>query len=1423
STEFTFFDDQFTFDNLDPCTYIISVQDANDCADQEQVTVTDDGESEIFDLVANDGACGSTGGLTIHITDSNPPYTITYSGPVSNSFVTTATTYVVPNLPAGTYTVTVTNDEHCTETEVITLNNGGDLELVSSLVFTDCGLYDQIWNDIFGGTPPYTVEVIRLCDGVTDQFVTSEDGFELFDLIPCDYKIKVTDANGCMNMNTITVFPYELFIATVTDGLCGQDGEITVTVMNSNASPPYTVEWSGPESGSISFSSPTTTIPNLPAGIYTVTVTEQSGCSETDIIEVETTPSDLDLQTALIYDECGQYNQLWNDITGGEAPYTVEVIRLCDSTVFSSFITTEVGFELIDLPPCTYKIIVTDANGCMDMETREVEPGDVDIFNAVAIPGPCGELGRITINITGGQGPYELVYSGPQSGSSTVTGNLVNLVDLMAGTYFIWLTDANGCSEYQSVQVELTENNLEVNVALIFNECEQYNQLWVDILGGTPSYTVEVIRLCDSTQLTEFITDDDGFELPNLEPCDYKVIIVDAAGCMVMDTVTVFPTPIDLFDVVAPMGACGELGEFTVTVTGGTPDYVLNYSGPVSGTQTFTGPSITISDLPNGIYTVMVSDSAGCSETDEVVINNPISDVNLDVALIFNDCQQYNQIWNDITGGVPPYTVEVTRLCDNVIDTTFQTSDQFFELFGLDPCTYKIKVTDTEGCMDMEVVSVAASSVNLAEITIVEDCPNPGFLFDFSLGTAPYSIELFGTADTLVTGISDDPFLFTNLPSGDYMIMIESAEGCMQIDFLTLNYSQNGSPPTAGFAIEVNGVEVELMNTSTNAESFELDFGDGTVVGGFQSEYTYDEFGVYTICLTAVNGCFSDTFCETIEAIDGGNLMLEVGEQTVGEGQEALIPVYLRNGSNLASLSGSFQLEDDAIAQIMGLQAAAIDPQFNATNQTFSYVADQGGMNITEEELILFYIEMEAATQAGTSMIELADEPVQLEMSGMVGNLPVVLDPQLVHGRITVMSSTLTADITVMVETFWGDGVEGAVFNVVNQSTSESLELATPDNGEVAVQNATIGDMYYMDLEKDGAYDNGLSTFGLFLGQRYLLELPTPQISSPYQIIAADANCDNNFSVLDLFLIQAVILGDLEELPNCPSWIFVHESSDMPQDWNAQNIFPYQNDASIMLAGDTATYFVGVKVGDILGEADADQIWEEASQERGLGQMQVSIMAPEQAKAGEIFSIFLRSDDFVDLGSLQFGLGFDGQHLEFVAANSPLDNARMGLSRLERDELRFSWFAKYGDGETHLNEWLELRFKARSDVQSPAAYLDAEANVFRNEAYRADGEPLEMGWNIPTFPQQQLAFSVSQNAPNPFDQTTFIDLSLPDSGELTLQIFDQLGRQVLSRSQQYEAGFHRLTLDLTQLPAGQYYYRATFGQQTVTKSMSIRR
>ncbi|MEL7162553.1 MAG: hypothetical protein AAFN92_17480, partial [Bacteroidota bacterium] len=500
-------------------------------------------------------------------------------------------------------------------------------------------------NDIVGGVGPYTIEVLRLCDSVTvDPEILSPAGFEIVDLIPCCYEITVTDVNGCQTVETVCVDPYNLFNAVVTDGVCGQPGSIAVMVMNSVAEGPYVIEYDGPVSNTLVSNDGDLTIDNLPAGTYTITVTDANGCTETETVVVDDIPSDLDLATALINNDCGQYNQLWNDISGGTPPYTIEVTRLCDNVIDTTFTQDGLEFELFDLEECDYKVKVTDALGCMVMTTTTVEDDVPELFTPTPVPGPCGEEGRIDLTFTRGTTPYEVVYTGPQSGDNTVNGNALSINDAPPGDYVFTVTDANGCTETENVTLEATTSDLVLQAALISNECEQYNQIWVDIFNGTGPFSIEVIRLCDGTTLTDFVTGEVGFELFDLPPCDYKIIVVDAAGCMVMDTITVFPAPIDLFDLTSASGECNELGSFNVQSTRGRAPFTYVLRGPITDSITTNATSFGRDDLVNGDYTVFVTDSIGCIETDQFTINNTTTDLDLVTSLIFNDCGQLNQL-----------------------------------------------------------------------------------------------------------------------------------------------------------------------------------------------------------------------------------------------------------------------------------------------------------------------------------------------------------------------------------------------------------------------------------------------------------------------------------------------------------------------------------------------------------------------------------------------------------------------------------------------------------------------------------------------------------------------------------------------------------------------------------------------------------
>lgn len=1407
---------QFVLENLSNCTYLIGITDANGCTTSRSVNINvSTEENNLLTLVPVGGNCGDLGYIDIIVDGGTQPYFINWSGPVNGTVNLASTLHRVTNLPAGEYTFSIVTTDGCSQELSTTLNNGGDLTLIPSIVTLECGQYDQIWNDIIGGTPPYTVEVTRLCDGFEETFLNQSNEFELFNLIPCDYKIKVTDANGCMTMNTVRVFPYELFDAVPTPGLCGEPGEIQITITNPLRMPPYSIAFNGPTNGVIQLhSTNVTSLPNLPAGNYTITVTDAGGCTETDEILLQDNPSDLDLLTAIIFDNCGVYNQLWNDIVGGVPPYTIEVIRLCDNSIDTTFTTSGNEFELENLDACDYKVIVTDANGCMDMETRQINPAPANIFTAVPINGPCGQPGRININITGGSGPYQLSYTGPQSGSATVNGTSFSLTGLPAGTYSIRVEDANGCDQTSELSIVVTASDLDLVTSIILNDCGQYNQIWSDIHGGTGPYTVNVIRLCDSTDYANFILVEPIFELYDLPPCDYKITVTDANGCMDMDIATVYPSPVNLFVPEAINGACNDLGSVTINTVAGQAPYTLEITGPLSHNNTLIDASpYTLADLPDGTYTIILRDANDCIQTSQVTIQNTTSDLELATATIFNDCGQYNQLWNDIFGGVGPFTVEVTRLCDNTIDTIFTTNSREFELYNLPPCTYKVKVTDAEGCMAMTTNIIYSTNANLVDINSSTTCEGPSLSFSFIDGTAPYRIVLMGPAgESSYSHIAGPIFEVNNLANGDYMAIITSGEGCTEFDFFSLQIP-TGVPPIASFDVVQTTATTYSFNNTSSAGSYSWDFGNGNTSTLASPTIDFGSAGSYNVCLTVTNNCGESTFCEDIN-VTNGNIMLDIGEVNGTLGQIVNVPITLRGTANLATLAGSIDLAPALGANIIGISPALIHPQFNSSNGSFSYLSENAnGISLDPSvNTVLFYLRVELLISEGQIDIFFVDSPVALEISGVMDNgSPSLLEASRGAGRIAIEEISQSADIVLVANDLHGDPINEVAFSVTSAlNADETTTYLTNEFGEAYASQMAMGGQYIVNGEKQDDPAAGLSTFSLFVGQRYLLGMEVPQISSPYQLIAADVNCSNSFSTLDLFLIQRLIIGDENNMGNCPPWVFVHESSEMGTILNPSDIFLFEQSANITLMSDTTTHFVGVKRGDILGVANASNLGVVAS-DRSQTDLPMQLSLPTVGR-GDLVSVRINSSDIRGLASLQFQLAFDDQALEYLGfSESDLGPTALVSDRLaDRGLLRLAWFSESGYGLAADNgQLLSLQFRAKADIDDWRGLLALENQGFPAEAYRDNTEALKPVLEVYT--QQQdvaaKAFAVEQNQPNPFSGTTQIRFQLPEASWLSLRITDALGRQVLERKQYYEAGAGQLDLDLNHLSPGLYYYR----------------
>lgn len=182
--------------------------------------------------------------------------------PVSYAWSNGAFTEDLNGLPAGNYSVTVTDVNGCTATQVVTVSEPSALNAFISVVTPILCAGESATIDVSatGGTPPYAG---------TGNFMAS----------PGTQNYTITDANGCMATSIITItqpLPITL-TGSSTDEMMGMDG--TASVVAAGGTAPYTYSWL-PSGGNGA------TATGLSAGTYTVTVTDANGCSANQQVTV---------------------------------------------------------------------------------------------------------------------------------------------------------------------------------------------------------------------------------------------------------------------------------------------------------------------------------------------------------------------------------------------------------------------------------------------------------------------------------------------------------------------------------------------------------------------------------------------------------------------------------------------------------------------------------------------------------------------------------------------------------------------------------------------------------------------------------------------------------------------------------------------------------------------------------------------------------------------------------------------------------------------------------------------------------------------------------------------------------------------------------------------------------------------------------
>ena len=1400
--------------------YVVYVEDFKGCEDKIEFTIDDNGGKITVDLSTSASvACEHDGRVYVNISGGTAPYTISYEGPTNGQVTTTDDFYEIIGLDPGSYVFYITDSKGCATSDKITVfDNGSDLSLDLTPTDAECGIGGSIKVDIFGGIPNY--EITYVGPGIENKITTSNSSFLITDLVPGEYLITVVDAIGCVENFSTDIFSEggNISIQLVPkNDICGQGGSIEVRMHD--GSPDYAIEWSGPTSGSGTSSSSTFQIGNLEPGNYAITVTDANGCEGKDWVAVNTGG---EVTFNLNADEatCQEDGSILVNITSGSPSYDISWIGPLSG---SQSINTNV-YRIDNLIAGRYEITVKDAKGCDQTELIDVISDKSDLnLTLTNVNTNCGSKGSITASVTGGQSNYTFSWGGPVSGSIQTSSNTYTIDNLPSGSYTISVFDGKNCSTSKSIQIKDTDSNLSLTAIGTDAACDQPSSIQVTVANGVPNFLIEWTGPVDGS----ITTASNSHTITDLQDGEYIVRVTDANGCTKAQVVIIKSTGTEIdFSFQTQAASCGEKGAISLSIIDGNGPFQVSWTGPSSGTTTSAESLVQITNLVAGRYSVTVRDKNGCSVTQLIDINetNGVNDSDVNFASKAGDvtCNGPGSILVTMITGVGPFSVSWDGPVSG--SRTFEGTD--FRIEDLPEGIYDVTVTSISGCGSRtQSIEVGNRQAVLGVNGTISNgvCGDKGsVMLSWTGGTDPFTISWTGpsTGTFAVNGLTHT---VTDLLTGTYTFTVKGFEGCEGQFQATIN--NEGTDANADFTFTIDGKTLTFNNKST-AGVYGWNFGDGNISNETSPTHTYAENGTYTICLLVTNDCGVDEHCEsvTINTLEGGaeSASILLTEQSGPKGTVLQLPVRVLNCQRLATLSGTIMMGNENVAKINGISPNAISPVYNDANHSFSYLASGLGMNISSET-ILFYINVELVGNIGqSSSIDLSSLPVALELTCTEDGFSEPITPGVGSGRVSISAQEQMTVVKGDIKTYWGDGIAETMV-AIRGSGHESNPM-TSLAGEYSAEELPMGYEYTFKPYKNSNPSNGLSTYGLFITQKYILGYQPELIQSPYQVIAMDANCSGTLTTYDLFLMQQMLVGNISEFPNCNSWVFVDADYEFPADFNDKNVFPYADYHTMMLDEAAAVVdFIGIKVGDVLGRAIPNDTYRPAiAEDRNQSVIPLAVNAVK-AERGALVTLDFRAEDFESVLSFQLGLDFDTEALEFVEFVANDRNALAStIAGNVRNQLKISWYHTEGKALTvaPTETLFTLKFVAKEKIDDIMQIININSRTFTSELHKQSHQTYRFKLKTAN-PLTESPFKVYQNTPNPFLDATIITIEMPLTQAAQLILHDQFGRLVQTFNYNLEKGINNIELQRNDLAAGIYYYTVKTGELADTKRLLV--
>jgi gliding motility-associated-like protein len=806
-------------------SYNVIVTDNLGCQQTANVTLTNP-PAMVGNIVKQDAKCfnACNGQATVTATNGTGPFSYAWTtSPVQSS-------QTAAGLCAGTYTVTITDNNNCLATAAVTISQ--PTLLVASIPQSgpvSCNGVCDGWaqGNATGGTPPY---VFSWTSGTLGSTATG--------LCAGQYTLTLTDSLACQTNSIVNITspPALTLSATSTNATCFGSCNGTATASFAGGTAPYTFLWT-PSLSQVS--NPTT----LCSGTHTLTMTDNNGCQNSTTIII-TEPSQISLVTNATQSSCGMPNgSAGVTVSGGTPPFNYN---------WSNGPTSPIN---LNIPAGPYVVTVTDANNCQMQATANVNdltgPSIIKIDSTDATCFGIND-GTAQVNIVGGNTPYQSISWLP----SGATG--MSATGLPAGQNTVKVIDALGCIASITFNIGAPTQVVSAISNVTHISCNGLcnGGATMLVVGGTPGagYTY---NWTPSGATTNSAT---GILCAGI----HTVTATDANGCITTATVTINQPPALLLtnnpgavDITC-FGA--QNGSINVSVTGGTAPYTYGWS-PANPSS----PIIT--NLSAGSFTLNVTDNNGCTiPTTVYTINEPPALV-LNPTVVNSTCSLPNgSATVNVSGGTPfPGNPTYQFQWNNTPPSNTATAN------NIAAGTYNCVVTDANGCTaNVNAIIVDQPGPTFGTMASTNVTCNTGSDGSATVtsngGTAPITFAWTNSAGSAVGSAAN----LTGVPAGIYNVMVTDANGCF------FNQTVTVTEPLPFTLALSQGDSVCFGQTTPLAYVY-------ATAGGGTAPYTYtwmlDGSGIPTLpgtpgtqTVTSVNpttGFFSHTY--SVSVVDANN------------------------------------------------------------------------------------------------------------------------------------------------------------------------------------------------------------------------------------------------------------------------------------------------------------------------------------------------------------------------------------------------------------------------------------------------------------------------------------------------------------------------------------------------------------------------